>query len=162
MNPMIITLQTFLALSLCLCGCDPIARQVQVEPAEPSSEARVLAVTSSGNEGAYSFSVELSSPDTGCEQYADWWEVVSDSGTLIYRRILTHSHVNEQPFTRSGSPVAITADQIVWIRVHMNNTGYSEQGAKGSVQEGFESAQIDPEFGKELDTAEPLPNGCAF
>lgn len=162
MNSMVLSWQSVWVLGFSLLSCDPIARQVQVDPAEPSSEAHVRSVTPSGNEGAYSFSVELSSPDTGCEQYADWWEVVSDSGTLIYRRILAHSHVDEQPFTRSGSPIAISADQEVWVRVHMNNTGYSLRGAKGSVREGFEPIEIDPAFGKDLDTEAPLPNGCAF
>lgn len=34
-------------------------------------QAAVTGVVVSGNEGAYSFNVELSSPDTGCEEYAN-------------------------------------------------------------------------------------------
>ena len=152
--PMVFTLWTFLS-------CDPIARQV-VDPTEQPTQAIVESVTAQGNEGSYTFSVRLSSPDTGCDQYADWWEVVSDSGALLYRRILAHSHVDEQPFTRSGSPVPISADQMVWVRVHMNNTGYSDFGARGSVNEGFERSILDPEFASTLDQEEPLPTGCAF
>lgn len=142
-------------------SCDPIARQV-VDPTEQSTQALVELVTAQGSSGAYSFSVRISSPDTGCDQYADWWEVVSDSGTLLYRRILAHSHVDEQPFTRSGSPVPVSADQSIWVRVHMNNTGYSDFGAKGSINEGFERALLDPNFAPNLDEEEPLPSNCAF
>ncbi len=136
--------------------------QEEVDPKESPDEASIESVTTQGNAGAYTFSVSISSPDTGCEQYADWWEVISDSGELIYRRILAHSHVDEQPFIRSGSPVPVSADQQVWIRVHMNNTGYSNLGMKGSVDVGFEQITIDSEFAADLDQKEPLPSGCAF
>ena len=86
--------------------------------------AEVTSVSVSGGAGAYTFSVGVKSPDTGCEQYADWWEVLSEDAQLIYRRILTHSHVTEQPFTRSGGPVTVDTGQIIIIRAHMNNLGY--------------------------------------
>src|SRR5262252_1297487 len=63
--------------------------------------AHVVQVQVSGNAGAFSFSVTVRSPDSGCARYADWWEVVSTDGKLLHRRILMHSHVDEQPFTRS-------------------------------------------------------------
>jgi len=124
--------------------------------------ASVDQVTTSGSSNNYSFSVTISSPDTGCDQYADWWEVISEDGDLLYRRILAHSHVNEQPFTRSGSGVTISPDQQVWVRLHMNNTGYSTQVMKGSVSEGFVKAELPVTFASNLETEEPLPSGCAF
>lgn len=51
----------------------------------------------------------MRSPDRDCGLYADWWEVVGEDGRLLYRRILMHSHPDEQPFTRPGGPVAIAA-----------------------------------------------------
>ena len=124
--------------------------------------AEITKVTASGAENNYRFSVTISSPDTGCDQYADWWEVVSESGELIYRRILLHSHVNEQPFTRSGGSVQISEDQVVWVRAHMNNSGYGGQAMKGSVTDGFEIAEFPENIGSELEQEEPLPNGCNF
>jgi hypothetical protein len=64
----------------------------------------VVAVEVTGEPGARAFTVTVRSPDTGCERYADLWEVVSTDGDLRYRRVLAHSHVDEQPFTRSGGP----------------------------------------------------------
>ncbi|MFN2236791.1 MAG: hypothetical protein ACK2U1_21390 [Anaerolineales bacterium] len=124
--------------------------------------AEVLSVDVSGDENAYQLLVEIRSPDTGCEQYADWWEVVSQDGDLLYRRILLHSHVSEQPFKRSGGPVAIGADTSVIVRAHMHPHGFGGMALRGSVEGGFEPVQLDANFAPNLDEIEPLPTGCAF
>ncbi len=124
--------------------------------------ADVISVQVSGSEGAYQFSVQVSSPDTGCDQYADWWEVLTEDGELVYRRVLLHSHVGEQPFTRSGGPADIQAETVVWVRAHMNTGGYGGQALKGSVQTGFEPAELSPEFAADLADQPPLPEDCAF
>ncbi len=132
------------------CGTDPIVQAV------------VLEVTTTGSPGEYRFSVRLESPDTGCDQYADWWEVVTPEGELLYRRILTHSHVTEQPFTRSGGPVAIDETTEVIVRGHMNTSDYGTSAFGGSVATGFAPVAIDRAFAADLAEAEPLPDGCAF
>lgn len=123
--------------------------------------ADVVSVTVSGNENAYQFAVSIASPDTGCDQYANWWEVTTTSGDLVYRRILAHSHINEQPFIRSGGPVAIGSNQEVIIRAHMHDAGYGGAVYRGSVSSGFEAEALSGDFAAELATAEPLPTGCA-
>lgn len=124
--------------------------------------ADIAAVSASGAAGAYTFSVTISSPDTGCDQYADWWEVLDEEGQLLYRRVLLHSHVGEQPFARSGGPVAVAADQVVWVRAHMSVGGYGGAAFKGSVQDGFVAAELAADFSAEVAEREPLPQGCAF
>lgn len=150
-------------LSLLLFSLASCVKTVETDPpAEEPALAKVLSVAVSGDENAYRFNVEVESPDLGCDQYADWWEVITEEGTLIYRRILAHSHVNEQPFKRSGSPIAIAADQIIFIRAHMNNSGYGKDIVKGSVADGFERSLLATDFAKELEMEEPLPKNCAF
>lgn len=124
--------------------------------------ADVISVEVSGNEGAYRFSVGINSSDTGCDQYADWWEVISEDGALIYRRILLHSHVDEQPFVRSGGSVAISPDSVVWVRAHMHPGGYGGAAFRGSVQAGFSEAELGLDFADDLAEELPLPDGCAF
>ena len=124
--------------------------------------ADVVSVEASGEPGAYRFLVRVQSPDTGCDQYADWWEVVGQEGQLIYRRVLLHSHVNEQPFVRSGGPIRVDADTVVWVRAHMNPGGYGGVVFKGSVQQGFQEAGVSPGFAADLADETPLPDGCAF
>jgi hypothetical protein len=124
--------------------------------------ADVIAVQASGQPGAYQFNVGIRSPDKGCSQYADWWEVVSTDGKLLYRRVLLHSHVDEQPFTRSGGPVPIQPDTIVWVRAHMNTGGYGGAAFKGSVKAGFAKAEPPANFAAGLARQPPLPDGCDF
>jgi hypothetical protein len=132
-------------------------------PSETLSQyAEVLRVEVSGDEQIYSFSVTLKSPDTGCEQFADWWEVLSTEGVLIYRRILLHSHVNEQPFTRDGGPIEITKNNEVIVRAHMNTAGYGTDAMQGSVSGGFKKVTLSRDFATSLEKEEPLPTGCAF
>ncbi len=126
------------------------------------SQAVVTAVSHSGDDGNYTFSVELKSPDTGCDQYADWWEIFDKEGQLLYRRILGHSHVNEQPFTRSGGPVAITPTTFIYIRGHMNPLGYGSLVFSGTIEDGFVASELPIEFAADLVTVDPLPSGCAF
>ena len=132
------------------------------EPKTQGKFADITNVSVSGLENAYTFNVTISSPDIGCDQYADWWEVVSASGELIYRRILLHSHVNEQPFTRSGGSVDISEEDIIWVRAHMNNTGYGGKTLKGSVKDGFQEMDFPEDLGNNLDQIAPLPDGCNF
>lgn len=122
--------------------------------------ADVVGVAVTGDAGAYTFAVTVGSPDTGCEQYADWWEVVSEDGTLIYRRVLLHSHPTEQPFTRSGDAMAITAADVVIVRAHMNNGGYGGTALRGSVGGGFRAERLALNFAPELASRPPLPEGC--
>lgn len=122
----------------------------------------VTKVAASGGSGSYTFQVTLASPDLGCSQYADWWEVLTPDSTLIYRRILTHSHVNEQPFTRSGGPVNIEPEAEVLVRGHMNNLGYGQIAFRGSVANGFVADTLSTAYASGLAATDPLPQGCAF
>jgi len=131
-------------------------------PSETSSLlADVVSVATDGEPGAYGFAVGISSADTGCGQYANWWEVVGLDGELLYRRILTHSHITEQPFVRRGGPVALSAETVVWVRAYMHPTGYGGAAFRGSVAEGFLAKEPVEEFALELASQEPLPKGCA-
>ena len=129
--------------------------------------ADVTGVTISGEAGAYTFDVTVKSADTGCTQYADWWEVVSETGELLYRRILAHSHTEENgtgnPFTRSGGPVAVEADQTVVVRAHMNTVGYKGKIVSGTSALGFsEVTTLPKDFASDIEREEPQPTTCAF
>ena len=128
----------------------------------PPYVADVIRVQVQGSADAYTFSVRVRSPDTGCERYADYWEVLSPEGQLLYRRILAHSHVDEQPFTRSGGPVPIGAAQEVLVRAHMNPDGYGGAAMRGSPQAGFEPFTVAPDFAAAVAQQPPRVGSCAF
>ena len=95
-----------------------------VQAADPS--------TGSGQGGTWTFYVTVQHPDTGWEDYADGWDVLTLDGTVIkpdpnspFTRLLTHPHVNEQPFTRSQSGIVIPDDVTqVRVRAHELVDGY--------------------------------------
>tara|TARA_R110002124_G_scaffold118088_1_gene275333 strand:- start:1380 stop:1796 length:417 start_codon:yes stop_codon:yes gene_type:complete len=86
-----------------LCG------GVFVDPASShAGEADVVGVEASKTSDAtYRFSITVAHDDTGWDHYADAWQVIGPDGAVLGERILAHPHVNEQPFTRSLSGVAI-------------------------------------------------------
>jgi hypothetical protein len=157
---------SFVLLSAILAFGNTSCQEKAAIPLLPlnNNAAAVTGVKVSGSENAYSFNVTVKSPDTGCDQYANWWEVISADGkALIYRRILAHSHIDEQPFTRSGGPVAIAAGTEVIVRVHMNSTGYgTAKVMKGSVNNGFIAFDVAADFGAELASLAPQPGKCPF
>lgn len=140
----------------------PTSTPAPTDAGTATALADVRSVEVSGEPGDYRFSVEVRSPDEGCEQYADWWEVLTAEGELLYRRILAHSHTNEQPFVRSGGPVTIEPDTPVVVRAHMHPTGYGGQTLQGTVEDGFEVVDLSPDFASEVEDAPPQPEGCAF
>jgi len=128
-----------------------------------SPPPRVVSVRAQPAPGGYTFAITLRTPDTGCERYANWWEVTdADGKRLFYRRILWHSHVREQPFTRSGGPVPIGPDTVVVVRLHMHPEGYSPLALKGSVQSGFLPVRLPKGFGAALKQLPPQPEDCWF
>lgn len=146
-------------------GCDKSTADNTVPAPQPDTTkgADVVSVlVSGGNNGFFNFAIGIFSPDIDCSQYANWWEVVSEDGALIARRILSHSHVPpafSQPFIRNTN-VTIDSTTVVWIRGHMNNTGYKNGKAfKGSITTGFLETEIPDDFALDLDNEVP---DCAF
>jgi hypothetical protein len=71
-------------------------------------------------------SATLRHDDTGWNQYADAWRVVSADGTVLGTRVLYHPHEHEQPFTRSLDGVTIPADMhVVYVEAHCKVHGWS-------------------------------------
>lgn len=90
--------------------------------------ARVTSAKVSKTGGTYTFNVTIKHPDTGWDHYADGWRILDASGTVLGTRDLLHPHVDEQPFTRSLSGVAVpegTTD--VRIQTRCNVDGWSDQ-----------------------------------
>jgi hypothetical protein len=144
-----------LALAVLLAALAPA-----VSPAD-DPRADVLRVEARGGPGAYELAVTVRSPDRGCDHYANWWEVVSEDGKkLLFRRVLMHSHPDEQPFSRPGGPVPISAEATVVVRAHFHPAGYGGAVLRGSVAQGFSPWTPPPGFAAELAKLPPHPREC--
>ena len=86
----------YVAALLFLCAGPALADPVQIED--------VRAVKTGAT---WTFDVTVRHPDTGWDHYADGWRVLDMDGAELGMRVLHHPHVDEQPFTRSLSGVAI-------------------------------------------------------
>jgi hypothetical protein len=86
-------------------------------------------------DGTWTFSVTVEHPDTGWQDYADGWDVVTPDGQVLkpnpddaFTRVLLHPHENEQPFTRSQGGIAIPEGVTqVRVRAHDLVDGYGGQ-----------------------------------
>jgi hypothetical protein len=142
-------------------GVDAMSSDGVADP-QVAPLANVTSVGVTGTDNTFTFAVTVASPDSGCSRYADWWEVIRADGSLAYRRVLLHSHTTEQPFSRTGGPVAVMAADSVWIRAHMNTSGYGGDVFSGTAEGGFSRADQTRVFPVDIEQSEPLPDGCAF
>jgi len=93
-----------------------------------ADEARVVSASVERTGGNHTVSVTLSHADTGWQDYADAWAVELEDGTVLGTRILTHPHVEEQPFTRALTGLAIPEGTVrIFIRTRTTKTGWGQQ-----------------------------------
>ena len=102
-------------------------------PMAVAGEADVVeVVVSRTGEGVYAFAVTVRHDDAGWDHYADRWEVVAPSGSVLGTRVLLHPHVGEQPFTRSQSGIRIPAD-MENVTVRANDSVHGLGGVSMTV-----------------------------
>jgi hypothetical protein len=130
----------FFLISAAACSSDslpqnePDQNQITSELSEPElGNADVLYVIAEQQDNqTWKFTVTVNHPDTGWEDYADGWDLVLPDGTVLkinpsdqFTRLLTHPHVDEQPFTRSQSGIVIPENvRTVIVRAHDLKDGY--------------------------------------
>ena len=151
-----------LALAVVLLGCGSGQGAATAMPAGPATataeptaavestaavDSTATAASQGGNadvvsvravqaaDGTWTFHVTVSHPDTGWEDYADGWDVVTPDGRVLkpdadseFTRTLLHPHVEEQPFTRSQSGIVIPQGVTeVRVRAHDLVDGFGGQ-----------------------------------
>jgi hypothetical protein len=111
----------------------PTDTPAPASPTKSAANADVLFVRAvQSADGAWTFHVTVEHPDTGWEDYADGWDVLTPDDTIIkpdpdspFTRLLLHPHENEQPFTRSQTGIVIPPDVTqVRVRAHDLVDGY--------------------------------------
>ena len=128
----------FLLLMPMLAACGVFEAFVVTEPAVEMGQgnADVISVRAVATAPqTWTFHVTVAHPDTGWEDYADGWDVVTPDGTVLkpdpnspFTRLLLHPHETEQPFTRSQSGIVIPAAVTqVTVRAHDLMAGYGGQ-----------------------------------
>ncbi|SMX26471.1 hypothetical protein TRP8649_00550 [Pelagimonas phthalicica] len=117
------------ALGRCYCARMRYAIPLIFLAGAAFADAPVVTGATANKAGdSWRFSVTLSHPDTGWDDYADGWRVEDLQGQVLGLRELAHPHVNEQPFTRSLSGVSVPkGTKIVHIRARSNVDGWSEE-----------------------------------
>lgn len=98
-----------------------------------AGEADVVGVEArQADNGTWRFDVTVAHVDEGWDHYADLWEVVGPDGTVLGSRVLAHPHVDEQPFTRSLSGIAI--DEVIGsVTVRARDSVHGFGGAEMTV-----------------------------
>ncbi len=99
-----------------------------VPPSEGEGNADVVYVEAvQAADGSWTFHVTVEHPDTGWEDYADGWDVLTPDGEVLkadagqpFTRLLAHPHVGEQPFRRSQGGIVLPAG-VTWVRVRAHD-----------------------------------------
>jgi hypothetical protein len=109
---------------LCLVLLVLLSRAVLVQ----AGEVELVKTTFTQRGDTWDVSTTLRHDDTGWEQYADAWRVVTADGKVLGTRVLYHPHEHEQPFTRSLGGVKIPTNlEVVFVEAHCKVHGWSSQ-----------------------------------
>ena len=108
---------------------EPTLPAVPDESSKTQPDANVTHVHAVLEKGSsWTFYVTVEHPDTGWEDYADGWDVVTMDGEVLevnsadpFTRLLLHPHEGEQPFTRSQGGIVIPAG-ITQVRVRAHDS----------------------------------------
>ncbi len=128
----------------------------QPQPESSTANADVTYVRAvQAADGSWTFHVTVSHPDTGWDDYADGWDILLLDGTQlkihesdVFTRLLAHPHVDEQPFTRSQSGIALPENVMqVIVRAHDIVDGFGGKEIIVDLEknsgEGFEVSKND-------------------
>ena len=85
---------------------------------------QIVDATAERTGDTFRVSVTLLHADTGWEDYADAWRVVTEGGAVVGERILVHPHVEEQPFTRSLGGLTLDPEGTYFIEARSLGEGY--------------------------------------
>jgi len=72
----------------------------------------------------WTFVVTVRHDDKDPDHWADWWIVRTPKGQELGRRVLLHSHVDEQPFTRDERVRIPREITVVVVEAHDKVHGY--------------------------------------
>lgn len=104
-----------------------IALVLLLPGAAMADPAEIVGATLSPSGDGWRAEVTLRHADTGWDDYADGWRIEAPDGTVLGTRTLFHPHVEEQPFTRSLSGIAIPEGlATVHIRARTNTEGWAD------------------------------------
>jgi len=115
-------------------GTTPDTNPIELKQNQPNADVTHVRAELEGS-GAWTFYVTVEHPDTGWDDYADGWDVVTLDGTIFklnpddpFTRLLVHPHVNEQPFTRSQRDIFMPdgVTQVI-VRAHDIVDGFGGQ-----------------------------------
>ena len=112
---------------LFLAACQPTAPSPTPTINDEGNADVVYVKAVQAADSTWTFHVTVSHPDTGWEDYADGWDVLTPDGTVLkpdpespFTRLLLHPHVDEQPFTRSQSDISIP-EGVTEVRVRAHD-----------------------------------------
>ena len=128
----------WLAVVLLLVSCGGSAEVATTTSiAAAGGCADVIAATAElAGDGTYTFTASVVSDDTGWDKYADAW-IIRAGGEEIGRRVLTHPHETEQPFTRSLNGVAVP-ESVSSLAISAHDSVRGECGAVFELSIGGE------------------------
>ena len=96
--------------------------------AAQAGDVEVVTVTFDKQGRTWTVNTTLRHADSGWDHYADAWQVVTADGSVLGTRTLYHPHVDEQPFTRSLSGMAIPdGTTVVFVEAHDKVHGWGKQ-----------------------------------